>query len=429
MKTAVNDDWHRPGPTADQRRIDVVIGVCMALGALFNLVMAARTGYLQAAHTPSWTERILWACAFTLPLIPRRRYPATVAFVIAVMFVAAQVRSVPETQIASAALCAALYTLGAWGRDRVVARFLRLGIIAAMFVWLAVAISMALSAGTLIEPTTPRNGPLPPELALITVQVFTNVRFFTFSYGCGKGVWLAARRHHLVEEQAEQLREAQRQVGERAILDERVRIARELHDVVAHHVSVMGVQASAARRVLERDPVKARTALGAVEESARTAVDELRRMLGVLRQPGTTSAAPEPTPASADIDRVEDLIDRVRGAGLAADFAVYGDPVPLPDSVSQTAYRIVQEAVTNALKHAGVATTVDVRVRYLAEEVEIEVTDDGWGGSAIPGSGMGLLGMRERVAVHDGTLDVGPRPGRGYRVRARLPSTGQAVTA
>jgi signal transduction histidine kinase len=200
------------------------------------------------------------------------------------------------------------------------------------------------------------------------------------------------------------------------VFGERVRIARELHDVVAHHVSVMGIQASAARRSMDKDAGKARAALTAVEESARTAVDELRRMLGALR---ASSSGPEPS-AAAGLERLDEMITRVREAGLTGTLTVYGDPVPVPESVSQAAYRIVQEAVTNTLKHAG-ASSVDVRVRYLARELEIDVADDGRGGEAEVTGGMGLIGMRERVAVHDGTVEAGPRSSGGFRVRARLP--------
>ncbi len=152
-----------------------------------------------------------------------------------------------------------------------------------------------------------------------------------------------------------------------------MRIARELHDVVAHHVSVMGVQASATRRVMDKDPDKARTALAAVEQSARTAVDELRRMLSLLR---ASDAPTDERPGGAGIDRVDDLVGNAREAGLRASLGVYGEPVPLPDSLSQAAYRVVQEALTNTIKHAG-ATAIDVRIRYHAGELEVDVTDDG----------------------------------------------------
>jgi signal transduction histidine kinase len=214
--------------------------------------------------------------------------------------------------------------------------------------------------------------------------------------------------------------------------------------VVAHHVSVMGVQASAGRRVLDKDPVKARAALAAVEQSARTAVDELRRMLSLLRrsdvETGPDGGRPAPPVAgargpdpalstAAGLDRVEDLVTSACEAGLKATVGVFGDPVPLPESLSQAAYRIVQEAITNTLKHAG-ATAIDVRIRYLATELELDIADDGRGPAALNTAGMGLIGMRERVAAHDGALETGPRvTGGGFRVRARFPLAPRVVPA
>jgi signal transduction histidine kinase len=207
-----------------------------------------------------------------------------------------------------------------------------------------------------------------------------------------------------------------------------VRIARELHDVVAHHVSVMGIQAAAARRAMEKDAGKARSALASVEQSARTAVDELHVMLGALRaSESADTGAVDP----AGVERVGDLAERARAAGLDTRSAVLGNPVPLPASMSQTVYRIAQEAVTNTLKHAS-ASTVDIRVRYLAREVELDITDDGVGGPPDPRRprGLGLVGMRERVALHGGTVEAGPRrDGGGFRVRARIPIPASVLAA
>jgi signal transduction histidine kinase len=401
------DDWVRPGPTAAQRRTDVWIGLTVSAVALVNLFLARHVGMLASAESASLPEQICWVLAITLPLTLRRAYPDVVAVVIGAAFIGGQARGSQEQQVTIGVLFAAIYALGAWGRDRDRARILRLGIIGAIFAWLAVV--FIFFAGEIGGPA---------ERASVAFNWFVvNAAFFAFGYLMGDAAWQHARSNHALEEQAAQLRATQEVAAEQAVLGERVRIARELHDVVAHHVSVMGIQASACRRALDKDPARARTALTAVEEGARTAVDELRRMLGALR--ATSAGAPENVVPNAGIDRLGEITDRAREAGLTVRYAVYGDPVPLPESLSQAAYRIVQEAVTNTLKHAH-ARVLDVRVRYLSGELELDVTDDGRGGPPSAG-GMGLVGMRERVAVHDGALENGPHPDGGYRVRARFP--------
>ncbi|MEH1127851.1 sensor histidine kinase [Micromonospora sp. CPCC 206061] len=417
--------WRRPGPTAEQRRNDVVMGVAVAAVAQLNLVLATSAGMFVGDDSPSRPEQVLWTFAVTLPLAVRRRWPAAAAIVISAAFIAAQVRHSPEQQIANGALSAAIYTLGAWGRDRAVARRTQIAIIVAMFSWLGIA--MAQTAADLpADAFADATGPLEPLLAVIINGILVNVLFFGFAVFFGETAWISARRQHLLEVQAQELRRLAAEAGERAVMGERVRIARELHDVVAHHVSVMGVQASAARRVMDKDLAKARTALAAVEQGARTAVGELRRMLNLLR---ATGGAPDERPTGSGVDHLDELVTSARGAGLAARLGVYGEPVPLPESLSQAAYRIVQEAVTNVLKHAA-ASAIDVRVRYHAAELEIDITDDGRGAppGAPAGVGLGLIGMRERVAAHDGVLEAGSRSSGGYRVRARFPlAQSQAV--
>src|SRR5690348_30591 len=438
MSDASLDRWRRPGPTPEQRRVDVLVGIAIVLLGMLNLTLTSSVGVFALGHPPSWPERILWEVLVTAPLVVRRRWPDGVALVVSAAFIAGQVRAAPETQLASGALFCAMYTLGAWGPAHRRSIRLRLAIIAAMFTWLT--ISLAISIPRLpADAFADAAGPIPPLLAAIVNGVLINVLVFAFAYFFGETAWIAARREGQLEVQAEQLRASQADAGERAVMGERVRIARELHDVVAHHVSVMGVQASAGRRVLDKDPAKARAALAAVEQSARTAVDELRRMLSLLRHsdaaadPATApAAAGRAVPAqssAAGLDRVDDLVASAREAGLTARLGVFGDPVPLPESLSQAAYRIVQEAITNTLKHAG-ATAIDVRIRYLASELELDIAGDGRGTTAAKEIGMGLIGMRERVAAHDGVLETGPRgPGAGFRVRVRFPlaqTVGQA---
>ncbi len=222
-----------------------------------------------------------------------------------------------------------------------------------------------------------------------------------------------------LEERAVQLEHEREERATQAVAEERARIARELHDVVAHHVSVMVVQAAGARRVIEKDPAQARDALQAVEQAGRTALDEMRRMLEVLR---ADEAGVGPQPGLADLDR---LVAQVREAGLPVELTVEGMDRPLPAGMDLAAYRIVQEALTNAVKHAGKATA-RVTVHHEAEALDIEVTDDGRGAAApllakATEGGHGLIGMRERVALYNGELETGPVFPGGYRVHARFP--------
>lgn len=421
MDTTAGTHWRRPGPTPEQQRRDLVLGLAVTVLAIASLTLIRGAGLFLLGPPPSFAEQLLWAVAVGLPLIWRRRFPVATTLIISVVFVAAQARSAPETRVATGVLFTAIYTLGAWGPDRRLARRIRIGVIAAMFGWIGFWYSVKLG-GVLADPPPDAFanavGPIPPLIAAVLSDMLLNILFFGFAYFFGEIAWLAARREHELQTQAEELRRSQAEARAHAVVGERVRIARELHDVVAHHVSVMGVQAAACRRVLDRDPAKARAALAAVEESARTAVDELRRMLGVLRARGHEPDTVEPSPG---ISRVATVVERARETGLGATLGVYGDPVPIPESISQATYRIVQEAVTNTLKHAVAATTLDVRIRYLAHEVEVDVTDDGRSSGTTNTDGVGLVGMRERVATHGGTLEVGPRAVSGWRVRARFP--------
>ena len=220
----------------------------------------------------------------------------------------------------------------------------------------------------------------------------------------------------LEREQAEQAR--------RAVVDERARIARELHDVVAHNVSVMVVQSGAARRTIERDPERAREVLTSVESTGRQALDEMRRLLGVLRTEDEATDLRAPQPSVSHLDA---LVAQVCDAGLPVKLVVEGEPRPLSSGVDMSAYRIVQEALTNSLKHAGPAHA-HVRVCFGDNDLRLEVTDDGRGiiadDPATNGGGHGLVGMRERVALFGGRLEAGPRTGGGYIVTATLPLEG-----
>ena len=229
-------------------------------------------------------------------------------------------------------------------------------------------------------------------------HVFPQTAFFAAAW-----LWGDARRTS----------ELERELGAvQAAADERIRIARELHDVITHNVSVMVVQAAAANDVFEARPERAREALRAIEDTGRRALGELRRLLDV--EGGGDGTLPQP-----GLARVDELVANVRAAGLPVALEIEGRRPQLPEGVDLSAYRILQEALTNTLKHAR-ATHARVRVRYGADAVELEVTDDGVGGSVDDG-GRGIVGMRERVALFGGRLDAGSRPEGGFAVRARMP--------
>jgi signal transduction histidine kinase len=200
---------------------------------------------------------------------------------------------------------------------------------------------------------------------------------------------------------------------------EQARIARELHDVISHNVSVMVVQAAAGVDVFEAQPARARSALASIESTGREALAELRRLLGVIRPEDETDATRAPQPR---LEQLAALVEQVRSAGLAVDLAVDGLPRPLAPALELAAYRVVQEALTNTLKHAG-ASKARVTIRYRASELAVEVVDDGPGPpiGLLTGSGHGLVGMRERVALVRGSMDARPAPGGGFAVSARFP--------
>ena len=343
---------------------------------------------------------VLLVLASSLPLAFRRRAPVTV-FAGILTAAVTQAAAGYNSSLGGLDVLVALYTVAAHR-----ARFP------------ALAAGVLSAIGVLIVLTTA------PEKVELTDVVSTYV---VFAAGWVLGGNMRLRRAYVaeLEERAERVeREREAEAG-RAMARERGRIARELHDVVAHNVSVMVVQAGGARRVLDRGSgghEQAREALSSIETTGRQALAEMRRLLGVLRSDDDPTDGLVPQPGVGALDG---LLDQVREAGLPVDLRVEGDVRPLESGVDLSAYRIVQEALTNALKHAGPAQA-QVVLRYGVEDMVVEVTDDGRGGATgVAGSngrgGHGLLGMQERVALFGGELRTGPRPGGGYAVRARLP--------
>ncbi|MFI9841729.1 sensor histidine kinase [Nonomuraea sp. NPDC051941] len=235
----------------------------------------------------------------------------------------------------------------------------------------------------------------------------------------GAGRSLRLRRAYLDElkDRAERLERARAADTRAARAEERSRIARELHDVVAHHVSVMTVQAAAARRVLASDPDLAREALSAIEHTGRMAMTEMRSIVGVLRTDARAELGPQP-----GVHDLPALVEQMREAGLATRLIVEGEPRPLPAGVDLAAYRLAQEGLTNSLRHAGAGAKAVVTVRHDPRELDVRVEDDGLGAAGVSAPpGHGLVGIRERVALYGGILNIGPLPGGGFEVRARFP--------
>lgn len=420
--------WRRPEPGPDGRRSDLIAAIALCAAAVLTLPLYSWAGMGSPSDkAPMWLE-LLWSGAITLPVAWRRRSPSLVAVIVSAVFVAGGIAFGVALFFHNIALFVAFYTVGAWDPNRGRARWVRIVIAGAMFLWLIISLFVYATGSRADEPA--QTGPFSPVVSLVMIQLLTNAVFFAGAYYLGdRGFARALEQDALIRQQQEIARERERSTTQ-AIMLERVRIARELHDVVAHHVSMMGVQASAARMAIDRDQQLARESLGHVEDSARSAITELRGILTTLRDNDPdpddqqTTAASD---ASATIGtrRLPALIDQADAAGLPSRLEVIGTPRQLSATTDVNVYRIVQEALTNARKHAGPRATADVRLRYYDDEVEIEITNSGstvpFGGPRIGGSGLGQQGMRERVAASGGTIELGPLQRGGYLVRARMP--------
>ncbi|WP_436794463.1 sensor histidine kinase [Actinospongicola halichondriae] len=335
----------------------------------------------------------LLMAASSVPLVWRRRSPMRVLLVVGVAAVVYEVLAFPSPALTVGVLVA-LYTVGAHCR-RVPSR---LGL---AFTLSGVAIVLSAARWHV-------------DLNVIASNAFIFITVWVI------GDNLQTRRAYVesLRERARVAEETRAAEAERAVIDERNRIARELHDVVAHSVSVMVVQAGAGRRVIGPDPERALQVFETIETTGRDALNEMRRLLGMLRDDDAPVAlVPQPS-----LSGLRGLVEQFVDAGLPVDLVIEGDEEQLPAGVELSAYRIVQEALTNSLKHAGPSATVEIVVRYRDEGVEISVVDDGRGVTGDPGDGHGLVGMQERVDVFDGELKIGPRPGGGFEVRATLPT-------
>lgn len=404
----------RRTPTTRERRGDVILAVVMFVGAILSAALSSISEIYGDEQAELWTA-LVYAFVVTAPLAFRRRWPGTVAVIVALAYFAAVTIRVPEIYVGNIAMFIGLYTVGAWMAERRRAMLVRVGIIVGMFAWLL--ITMYRDAISEADKADVVAGAMSPYVAFMLIQILLNLLYFGGAYYFGERSWIEASQRAVLEQRTADLEREREVTAAQAVALDRVRIARELHDVVAHHVSVMGVQAGAARLVIDQDPAESRRILAGIEGSARDAIHELRQLLETLRTPGgeTTDAA-----STLALDDIEELAQSSTEAGLPTDYAVIGDPVPVPSLVAVNLYRIAQESLTNARRHAGVGATADVRVRYDDDGVEVEIVNTGRSVAQLR-PGLGQLGMRERAAASGGTLEVTPRALGGLRVRARVP--------
>ncbi|WP_329554349.1 sensor histidine kinase [Streptomyces sp. NBC_00696] len=368
-------------------------------------VSIASTSYASGRHGTA-AGAMAVSAVMCVAIALRRRWPEKMLVLAAATGLAQLVLDV-EPVAADFAMLVIVYTVAATGA-RWASRF---------------ALVSGLSAATLAQIRWPQEET--SSAGLVAIAVFQTVPF-ALAWVLGDSMRTRRAYFAQLEERAARLekeREAQAKV---AVAAERARIARELHDVVAHNVSVMVVQADGAAYVLDSAPDQAKKALETISSTGRQALAEMRRLLGVLRT-GEHKEAGEYVP-QPDVEQIDDLVEQCRTSGLPVDFKVEGTPRPLPSGVELTAYRIVQEALTNTRKHGGPNTGASVRLLYFDDGLGLLVEDDGKGAphelyeeGGADGQGHGLIGMRERVGMVGGTLDAGPRPGGGFRISALLP--------
>src|SRR4051794_5015342 len=359
-------------------QLDRVLAVALFVGAELQVALAPAHGWALASEA-------LVAGLVTGSVAVRRRYPSTVGIVVQGLLAAeGLVAQLPAGCVTAAWFCA-LYALAVWTTWP---RF-------TVGVLFFVASNLLPSLGDLAELSRIWDF----TAVVVLVMVFLRI--------------IVGRRDR-------QLRVAERErdlARREAVVEERARIARELHDAIAHHVSMMVVQAGAERRVLDPGQESTKEVLSTIERVGRSALTEMRRLVGMLRTDDGDELAPQPSLAS-----VPALVAGLRDAGFPVELAVDGERRDLPVGIELSAYRVVQEGLTNALKHAG-RGQVDVRIRYGPGSLELEIADDGAGTpSDVPGGGQGLVGIRERVALYGGELEAGPVAEGGFRLRVLLPT-------
>ncbi len=431
----VGVDWTRPRPPIERRDVLLLLGV-EAIG-LVSLELLRSVGILEKTTAPIWVQ---WAAVASgaLLLLWRRRFPLIVALLAAAhLFVVGITMPMVMGQMTlQVAYFIAFFSAVAWATDRRLMVLVMSVIVVFMFGWLVWQFALGSGLQDILDGVDgkKRYGVVQPVVAGVAITFLVNVIYFAGAIVSGQFAWHGARQRAQLLDQAQTLAAQTQALQRQAVLDERLRIARELHDVVGHHVSVIGVQAGAARRVLGKDPATAASALSVIETSSRDAVNQMRSLLGTLRDiegvgaadaSGTAPAARAPEPGVPDLPR---LVAERRAAGLDVGYDLVedvGDAANgLSAPVSLTLYRIAQEALANVVRHStATRASLVVRVVTLGSDphAEVEVLDAGRARVGTSGSGLGQLGIRERAQSLGAVVEIGPRATGGYRVRARIP--------
>lgn len=421
VRTAFDRSWSRPAPDGSQVRTDLVIGVAAAVVSVVNVEV-----YRSAFGAPLGWQGVEAYALFGIAgllLAARRVAPLTVLLLESALFIAIgeRLEMLGATFPIQMVLFASLYSAWAWSRHPRALLAVTAVVNVAMFAWLLIVLAQP---GGL--PTADMGGRLDPAVSALVYLLAINVVYFAGAAAWGQVAYRGARQRASAEQRAALEIALAEQRERQAISAERLRIARDLHDVVAHHVSSIGIQATGAGRVLASDPTAARAALDTIGSSSREAVSQMHQLVHLLREDGARDdRAPQPgiaTIATLATDAGPPVVEH----------RVLGEAFAVPETVGLSLFRIAQEAIANVRRHSS-ARTASVVVRYLESPhaVELEVLDDGRPGPARrtpsprarpPASGgFGLDGIRERVALHGGEAEIGPRPQGGFRVRARIP--------
>ena len=385
-----------------------------ASSAALGCLMAWLTFILGITTFSTPIEAQLVGCLLLpLPLIWRRSHPLISGVAFSALYITLINTTGIDLYASQIAIFLSFYSIGAWSAKRGAAIATRIGISIVMGLSICLNILVGLGSAKLnvqfISAST--------LAALFAFYLLINLVFFAGAWVFGDRAWQQALERQELVEANKNIKALRAELVARAIEEERLRIARELHDVIAHHVTTMSVQAAAARRLLGRDLNHTEASLKLIEASARQAVNDLRSMVLTLRE---TDATEESLPTVKDI---AGLVESARLAEKHVSYETIGDLPGLSPAVELTLYRVAQEALTNAAKHAGPTASVAVRLRSRQDSVELEVSDDGFGARRnIPGTGNGLAGMRERVIAVGGHLETGSKPRGGFRVRAEIPT-------